>query len=466
MIIKRTIYFFTIILISIAASGQQPSGALYYMEGIPQRTFLNPAFQPEAKVFMGSPGFSQLYLQLGNSGFSFNELATRTDTGFVLDFNRAIAAMPALSQLNANVSYQPVAFGFRLLKKGYVTFDMMPRVSFQYYYPKDLFGFVWKGNAHEDYLGERISFDNMGIELSVTNEISAGYSHQIFDGFNIGVRYRAIQGLANIHTERFKGGISTDPDDFTITADLDMMVSMNIPFIDVDSLLDGKDVDFDQQRIADEAFDYIRKNRGQAIDVGVSYKLFDRLLLSASVNDIGYINWKGNPYNFSSEGTFTYTGFDFTSYIQGDSLDKLAFEELADSIMDIFAIQKSKNGYKQVLSPSLNLGAAFYITKRNSAGFLFRSYFYQGVWFPQITLSFNHRLGRVLSLTGTYGLERGSFSNVGLGFALKLGPFQYYLITDNALAFAYPLAAKNAMVLTGVNWLFGSRPDKGSIPSI
>ena len=466
MITNRAISLLCIFLISITLSGQQPSATLYYMEGIPQRTFLNPAFQPESKVFMGSPGFSQLYLQMGNSGFSFNEITTRTDTGFVLNFNKAIAAMPQLSHLSTTFNYQPVAFGFRLLKKGYVTFDMMPRVSFQYYYPKDLFGFIWKGNAHEDYLGERISFDNMGIELSVTNEISAGYSHQIFDGFNIGLRYRAIQGVANIHTERFKGGITTDANDFTITADLDMRISMNIPFIDVDSLLDGKDVAFNQDKIADEALEYVRNNRGQAIDIGVSYKLFDRFLLSASVNDLGYINWRGNPYNFSSKGTFTYSGFDFTSYIQGDSLDKLAFDELADSIMDIFAVQRSKEGYKQVLSPSVNLGAAFFITQRNSVGFLFRSRFYQGIWFPHMTLSVNHRLGRVLSLTGTYGLERGNFSNVGLGFALKLGPFHYYLITDNALAFAYPLAAQNVMVLTGVNWLFGSRPDKGSIPSI
>lgn len=466
MITKRAIIVLSTLLITTMIYAQQPSAALYYMEGIPQRTFLNPAFQPESKVFVGNPGFSQLYIQVGNSGFSFNDLTTRTDTGLLIDISKALAAMPALSQLSANIYYQPVAFGFRLMKRGYFTFDMMPKVSVQHYYPKDLFGLLWKGNAHEDYLGTRVSFDNLGFEVSVTNEISVGYSHQIFDGFNAGVRYRSIQGLMNIHTERFIGGITTDSDDFTITADLDARINMNIPFVDVDSLLEGKDVEIDQQNIAKESLAYLKENRGQAIDIGVSYMLFDRLLLSASVSDIGYINWRGNPYNFTSKGTFTFSGFDITSYIQGDSLNKLSMDELGDSVMDIFAVQRSKEGYRQVLSPSVNLGAAFFLNERNSAGFLFRNRFYQGVWFPHMTFSFNHRLGNILSLTGTYGLERGNFSNVGIGFALKLGWFQYYILTDNALAFAWPLATKSVMVLTGMNWVFGSRPDKGSVPSI
>jgi hypothetical protein len=454
----RSIIYAALLLMPFGLSAQQPSATLYYMTGIPNRAFLNPAFQPDCKGFLGMPGLSQIEVDIGNSGFSFNDVMIKQDTTYTIDLEKAIGSMPAVSQLGANVGVHPIAFGFRFLRKGYFTFEMAQRSSVQLFYPKDMFGLAWKGNAHEDYLGKRISFDHMGLEVTLTNEISAGYSHQIFKGFTLGVRGRAIQGIANLHTERFLMGLTTDADDFAITADLDMKINANLPFVNLDSLMNGvvPDIYVDLDEVLNEGFGYLNNNTGYSFDLGASYFLSNRLFLSASVNDIGYISWQGSPHNFTSKGTFTFTGLDLQPFINGDSISsEQLIKEFTDSLIEIFNIEHTTKGYTQRLIPTLNLGAGLYISKDDVIGFHLRNQFYNGLYFPKMTISYNHRFGRMLSLSGSWGLERGNFTNIGVGLSLKTGPFQYYLISDNAMAFAKPFSAKRINVQTGMNWVFG-----------
>ncbi len=458
---RRVILMIALGLAGITLFAQQPSATLYHMAALPDRAFLNPAFQPQAKLYIGSPGFTQLHFEIGNTGFSFNDIFRKTDTGFVIDPGKTIESMPPLGRIGADFLYKPIAFGFRVFKQGYFTFDAGPRFSLQYYYPKDLFGFVWKGNAHEDYLGKRVSFDNMGIEMSLINEISAGYSHQVFKGVTIGVRAKMINGIANIHTERSILGLTTDADDFGLTVDLDYRIRANAPLIDFDSLITGTPPeDFDPAVLQKEGLDYLKKNRGFAWDIGATWLLYDRIFLSAAVNDLGYIDWRGNPFTVESKGTFTFTGFDLNEFINnGVEFDTL-IKELTDSIINIFEVKTGNKGYRQHLTPHIQIGAGLYISRDDMVGFHLRNKFYKGMWFPKLTLSYNHRFGRLLSVSGSYGMERGNFTNLGIGVAVKIGFLQYYLITDNALAFFYPLSAKGVNILTGFQYVFGTKQQK------
>jgi hypothetical protein len=455
-----------LLMASLAVNAQQPSATLYHMSALPDRAFLNPAFQPEAKLYIGMPGFSQLHVMSGHSGFSYNELFIRSDTGFVIDPNQLLSLMPSVSQLGADVFYKPLAFGFRFLKKGYFTFDIGPRYSMQFFYPRDLLGLAWKGNGHEDYLGKRVSFDNMGVEIMLTNEISAGYSYRFKDKVTLGVRARMIQGIANIHMERSTFGLTTDADDFGLTVDLDYKINMSAPLVNFDSLLKGKFETFNQEAILDLGLEYLKQNTGFAWDFGGSWFIRERLLLSASVNNLGYVDWKGNTFSVQSKGTFQFDGFDFAPFVQGDTAADAMFAELLDSLMQVFKVETVQQGYRQILTPTVQFGAGLYLTKDDVVGFHLRNQFYKGIWFPKLTFSYNHRFGRVLSLSASYGMERGNFTNLGVGLALKMGPFQYYLISDNALAFVYPLSAKSAGVLTGMQWVFGTKQKKSGSASI
>jgi hypothetical protein len=463
---KKISSVFLLMLITVITSWGQHSTTLYYMTGIPQKTFVNPALQPDARIFMGVPGISMLNIQSGNTGFSFNDLMTKTDTSFSPDMDKMLNRMPRVGNLYTNVYYQPIAFGFGFLKKGYFTFAMAPVFNLEFYYPRDLFGLVWKGNGHPDYLGKRISWDGMGLEMSLTNEISLGYSHQITKRLTVGARYRYINGLANIYTERFNAGITTDSNTFAMSIDLDTRINASAPFINFDSITSFQMPDYSTQQWLDQSLDYLKKSSGSAIDIGVTYMLLKRIFLSASVNNIGSITWAGNPFSLQTKGNFNFNGMDVSGLINGDSTEQFDPQVLLDSLMNSFSMDTLREKYIQPLNPSVNLGAAFYLSKDDAFGFLWRNQFYHGVWYPKMTLSYNHQFLRILSVSGTYDIERGSYKNFGAGIALKLGPVQYYLITDNALAFAFPLDAKKIHIVTGMNWLIGNRTKKESGSSL
>ncbi len=464
---RKSIYLLLLLfLLYLVPSKAQHSTTLYYMVGVPQRAFVNPALRPDARFFMGMPGFSMLQVQTGNTGFSFNDAIVRSDTTFTVDMDRFLKQMPKVGSLYTTLNYQPLAFGFRLLKRGYFTFAMGPVFSMEFYYPRDLFGLAWKGNGHEDYLGKRISLDGTGMELSLTNEISLGYSHQITKRLTIGARYRHINGLVNIHTEKFTAGITTNENTFAMNVDLDAKISASGPFVNFDSITSFDFGQYTTQDWIDKSGEYLLKNQGYAIDIGASYMLFNRFFFSGSVNNIGSITWAGNPFSIQTKGDFAFNGIDITPMITGDSTQEFDLTELLDSVMKSFSVDTLRNSYTQVLNPSVNLGAAFYLSKDDAFGFLWRNQFYQGFWYPKMTLSYNHRFGRILSLTATYDIERGSYRNLGAGMALKLGPYQFYLITDNALAFAYPFDAKKVTIMTGMNWVFGTKTKKESGSSL
>jgi hypothetical protein len=58
--------------------------------------------------------------------------------------------------------------------------------------------------------------------------------------------------------------------------------------------------------------------------------------------------------------------------------------------------------------------------------------------------------------TVNYSLYGRSAANVGFGLSVNGGPFQLYMVTDNALAYILPTQTKNFHLRFGVNLTFAS----------
>ena len=50
-----------------------------------------------------------------------------------------------------------------------------------------------------------------------------------------------------------------------------------------------------------------------------------------------------------------------------------------------------------------------------------------------------------------------SYTNLGLGVALKGGPVQLYIVTDNVLGMIFPQNTKSIQFHFGINLLFGKK---------
>jgi outer membrane protein OmpA-like peptidoglycan-associated protein len=79
-----------------------------------------------------------------------------------------------------------------------------------------------------------------------------------------------------------------------------------------------------------------------------------------------------------------------------------------------------------------------------------------------VALNYTRKFGTIFHLSGSYMYNNRSFANLGLGFALTLGPVQWYLAMDNILAPMIPQHSKNAHFHSGLNFVVGYKEGKKS----
>jgi hypothetical protein len=171
---------------------------------------------------------------------------------------------------------------------------------------------------------------------------------------------------------------------------------------------------------------------------------------------MGLISWNADTRNIVSKNpgaTFRYRGVDFNDYI-GDS--SRGFEVLADTLLDVFALDTTRNGFNTTLFSEFYLGGNFRLNDKHNAGILLYGTFYNRQLNPAMTISWNSKLSRVFAISLSYSMTRGNFQNLGLGLVTSLGPEQFYFVSDNAIG-ALTGNVKNLGIRFGWNHVFGRK---------
>jgi hypothetical protein len=182
-----------------------------------------------------------------------------------------------------------------------------------------------------------------------------------------------------------------------------------------------------------------RNNKGLGIDLGFNYHLNDKVLLEASVLDLGFINW--NSYTANSElaaWDYTYDGISNPISLFGDgtSVDFLN-DVLEDSIEEDLKnnYQYSNPSYSTTLRTKIYASMEYIVDHNNFVSLSFYSSFVRKRWRRGLGIAYNYHLGNFLSATASYSIYNRSYSNLGAGISLNLGPVEIYMLTDNILAF-------------------------------
>lgn len=109
-------------------------------------------------------------------------------------------------------------------------------------------------------------------------------------------------------------------------------------------------------------------------------------------------------------------------------------------------------------------GADYDLTMRDRVGFLFQGQQTPASFNPAYTLSYTRKVGSNWDITANYSIFNGTYSNVGLGTAVKWGAFQIYVIQDDIMIYIRPGQAQTLYFRFGFNlvWseLEGSRLSK------
>lgn len=444
-----------VLLISFAANLTiaQNSNTIFWMSGIPQSTYSNPAFMPEGDFFIGIPGLSSHYSGLSNSGFALRDVLVKNNAGSLYwDEDKLLNTLKNRNMLDGDVFHEWLAFGLRS-GSGYFSFSASENINGSFLYPRDFMTLLIKGNDHFIQQQSVADFSGIAFDAMHYRQFAFGYAHQWQDVFSAGVKAKVLFGLSNVWFEKADFTLSTHPNSYDLFAQADILVNTSLPvsLIPIDSFDSNTDFDFSSRNYMTST-----SNLGFALDLGGSWKPMENLTLAASVLDLGFIDWKQGVENFHMDGEFEFTGVDINELITDDGY-LLSFDNLLDSIKDVFDIEETTRGYRTSLSSRMIIGGAYDFSKKHKVGLLFNGSYFRGYLYPTYNLSYNFKPVDAFGVSVSYSVVHNNFHNIGAGMHINMGAVQFYLAGDNFLGMLQPHTMQATNVQLGLNLVFGYR---------
>lgn len=445
--------FLWITLLFICIGGTtfaQKNYTFYALDNTAQSHYLNPAFKPSAKIYVSFPLIPTQSFGASNSGFNLSDLLTERaqDDSLQLDPDQALSKMKDKNFMTVESYNEIFAFGIRV-KKNYFSFGITNRFNANLIYTKDFFQFAVEGNG-KSFLGERISLDDMGININSYMEYAFGFNREINDKLDVGARIKVLSGIGNVNTRKSQFGMHTDKTTFDLTLDGSAIINTSGVKPLYDSLAP------DNYSPLENAYNF--NNFGLAFDLGATYKLTDNIKLSASLLDLGFITWKTNNATFEIDDiNYRFEGVNLNHFLN-DSTDAV-FDQFVDTLENVFSQEESDANYRTGLATRFYLGGTYKLTENIHLGATLYNEFIKSNYRAAAIVSGTIKLKHWLSATLNYSQYARSFGSIGAGVSLRGGPVQFFVASDNILGFFSPDNSKNIHASFGINLLFG-KPDK------
>lgn len=455
---KKIYLIIALVLTSVTMSAQNLRTG-YFLDGYSYRYQFNPAFQGD-RGFISLPVFGRIGFGAETS-LAIKDILYPTSSGTLGTFlhpdvsdNLVLKNLGKRTMVNTNIDLNLFALGFRV-KKTYHTLDMSLRANADMTLPGDIFRFMKVGGSDGNTMYD---FANLGLSSDMYAQVAYGFSRRFLDTFNVGIRVKALMGLASARTDIGNLSLKLDKDQWMVHA------AGSATFSSIPAMMIAGNEDVD---IINEMMSMMKSpNIGFAADLGVSVDLFKYLTLSASIIDLGFIGWNNvGIYRLKNE-PWVYEGFDISA-TPGESADmneqlNAKLEELGALFNFSEITPETKAKYRQKLSMTLHVGveARLPFYERLSAGLLATHKVNGPHSWTEGRFSVNWALLRWFSLAANYAVSDFGQS---YGGAVNLHPkgFSIFLGTDSFRPFTsfsttmVPLNDLNTNVVFGLNFPFG-----------
>ncbi len=433
------------IIVASSLFGQRDL-TLYSMSNISQSMTVNPAFRPKTNVFVSLPLGMQTF-GITNSGFGAADLFSSDQKSFTAD-EQFFKGMRSINYLQMQMKNELFGFGFRV-KKNYFTFNISNKYSSEFNYTPHFLQLLLQGNG-SGLAGKRASFDGLGLHVTDYVEYALGYNREVNDKLVVGGKIKLLSGITNLTTSKSTLGLTTGVNGTSIGFDGSAFVnSSNLGVI--------LDTNNNTQFPIESGFNFA--NLGLGFDLGATYNLNEKIKLSASIIDLGFISWKNDVRNYElKQFGYTFNGVDASAVLTDTAAN--VFDQINDTLNNMFKTEESKNAYTTSLATRFYIGGNYHFNKYFNAGVLWYSQFVRNQYRPGLVLSATANVRSWLSASVNYGMYANSFTNIGFGLSLRGGPIQLFVLTDNILAPFNLGGTHTASVSVGLNLVFGKGSDK------
>ena len=468
---------------AIAGSASaQISNTVYFDKYNYRQHHLNPAMLPDQRFYFSVIGNTAM--DFGNKSISFSDVVKNVNGKTVLFLDKEINSgsdkkgqndfLKALGNklhLFANAYIDIFDFGFRMGDKSFLGFSVGAKIGTNTMIPKQFFSVILGGMKKD----ETFNLDAGSLYFDVYGYAEAGvtFAHQFGEKLNLGITGKYLWGGANIKTKFDDIKITGSMDEWKMKGNAEIMASF--PGLVAYNNAKGElkienDLDDDGNEITWRDF---KGNNGFALDLGATYKLFDKLTLAASIDDLGFIRFKKNTAKIRMHKDFVYNGAEFK---QDDKRDEngvresgeLDFKKYEDEFEQTFTALDD-NKFVQGLHTKIYLGASWEPIKIIGFGVLSKSTFAHKKLWQEFSLSANFHPIRLFSINGIYSMMDGSWHALGLGANLNLGFLNIFAACDN-IPVHYGKSTKDDIIFpdkltstrfnVGLGFIFGSKEHK------
>ncbi|MDR2962273.1 MAG: DUF5723 family protein [Bacteroidales bacterium] len=454
---KQFRYLSIIVFVALAHSAHaQIDNSMFFMDRLPQANLINPAQEPQVGWFLSGamlPVVGQVPPPLTiavNTPLSWHDVIFR---GRGMYRDSLISFMhPSYNVENftnklhknnffvTNFDVNLLYFGFRQ-KENYWTFDITTRVNSFINIPGDLLKFAILGNGAM----RRADISGLSVNATVYNQIGVGFERKLPMDFTMGVRAKFLMGAANVSNAKGNVTIRTEENTNALSVMANYEVRTNLP-LEV-SYTDNGNVDLGNIKFGKMS---ISGNSGAAIDLGVSKKINEQISVYASMIDFGFIHWRRNVNRIALRGEgLTFEGAEI-------SLNpfKLEFPDF-DSLFNTFSIDHSEDSYITTLPFQIYVGGHYQFTEIVGAGLLAHLQKRPLGIAPAFTASLDVRPFKFGIASFTYSYMNRNFTNMGLAYTLRVGPVQWYFVSDNVLGnLLFPARTRSVSARFGCNVVF------------
>lgn len=417
---KKLLYTLAAVLVCTGAAAQNPT--LYFMEGVPLRSQMNPALAPQRGYF-NIPVLGGLAVTAGGNT-SLDHLLFRRDGRLVTLLSPSVSSADALSDLhsknlvNADIRVNLLGFGaYTANRKHFWSFDLNLRTSVSTQFPYELFHFF--------KTGESAQVRNLGLSSDAYAEAGFNYSFPIGEKFYVGARVKFLVGLARAKSYFTQFNVSLGENEWYAEAVGELEVNSNLLTIPTRQEAGQDGVYRNYYQLDDMEFDAKFKpaGYGAAFDIGATYEPIPNLLVSAAINDIGFIAWnKASSMHGTVSRRLTFDGAQVDASGVADidfDLGELKFEQV------------DEESATRMLHYTMNLGAEYRLwDRRVGFGALYQIHKYDYAALHNLTASVNFQPVRWFGLSGSYSFIDNRASALGLGLNLNPGWINFYVATD------------------------------------
>lgn len=407
---------------------------LHFVTELAQSRYTNPANFGDYDFSVSLPGLSMGFY---NSAFTIDDLIGSNNNS-----NQFWNVSNVLSNLDKDNYFKMYSniewFNMEIqLWRLQLSASVADKLHMNLKYPKALADFVVDNTSLFQGAPTNIAPDLNAMHY---REFAVGAAFAI-NNVSIGARVKYLNGFVNVQSEGNSAevGFNSTSNEFII--DTDLNINASFPNVHLDST---QKYELSDYKLTD--IPLFSKNNGMSFDIGATVNIIPNLQFTASLTDIGSINWTENVRNYSSEGTFAIDSLGLSQYQSNFEFDT---DKFVDSLSSQLNFVKSEESFKTNLVQKMYFSLTYALPTKTKFGILYHADRYDGTN-GAFTLSVNQDLKFVqpgLYYTG----KRNSNFNLGASLLFKGNPLQFFVMTDDILGIANPRNSNNFNFRTGLN---------------